>query len=964
MTLAEFKEKVQKEDPAIMANLMRISAQVKGTRAYFKRESQKLGRHVCVCVFWDKDYVSIILSAGAYELAMRIASQNQETFNTFLTFSLADLHADDLHRHMPNSEEYLGKIVVSSWADVPVGANEEDYITKRDDYQKRMTAVKENGQLVHELACQRIKIFVEEVLKKEYAVSEYIIRSEFQHRGTIHFHLLARIPGLLMDQSVTASTPYTFDYWPKEVLNNPEKWAERRVYDANCLVEMTEEERKNALDTNRKLGVDVEAGDSDELIERVLASRTALKEFTVQQVGTMAVHADSNWANWKPPYGPASAPPENNCLRLPFKEVKDVTQDYIDLMNRVMTHKCTSSCLRQSKHNTGQFICRFGFPKELAGYRQMKPDNMTLEQFEEELKQPNQFARYLARDVESAAEGAEIDPFETAAIVLLRNHPMLVEHIPEMLSLWRANIDGKVVVNNYQLRKYIMKYIMKPEPTSENFETLVKKISETAAEDVPLRKVVQRILLTNNKGHDVGIAEVFLNASQMNYVTYPRSFCQIKLTSTVAVNVEGGPDDPAIKENNGVAERYWRRETDPKYKQVVEEFENGTRPLEKDPKLVSLYEFAMKFETSWRYRGEIQVPIWSPLLERIPNRDDPKWWPMWCRNTLLLHKPGAKPDDYPMENNDESDEAIKNNPFCANIDDFVRNDPSCPVAIRVDYINKMDLNEEEQTILTTRVREMEELCPPEDIPHMEPLQDEWMAQLGPAGANIPTNRITEADTDMTTVNAEDLVEHNLSHDHDHDWSVDAQELNLTTERDFTSLQGWLNRTRTAVEGNSEVATEHTYRPEALNTNQKKVFDVCVEVLKQSTTYRRLRNTEEEVTDAGEGKLILVNGAAGTGKSFLINTLLEASNELVGRSNRLIRIACPTGTAAANFTGGKTLHSLLSIYPKKNKKNNDETELEPLGAGPLLRLQTEFQDTEILVIGNICNICNWLKHLIR
>ena len=103
---------------------------------------------------------------------------------------------------------------------------------------------------------------------------------------------------------------------------------------------------------------------------------------------------------------------------------------------------------------------------------------------------------------------------------------------------------------------------------------------------------------------------------------------------------------------------------------------------------------------------------------------------MWCRNTILLHKPGAKPDDYPMENNDESAEAIKNNPFCANIDAFVRNDPSCPVAIKAEYIKKVDLNEEEQTILTTRVREMEELCPPDDIPHMEPLQDEWMAQLG------------------------------------------------------------------------------------------------------------------------------------------------------------------------------------------------------------------------------------------
>ena len=63
----------------------------------------------------------------------------------------------------------------------------------------------------------------------------------------------------------------------------------------------------------------------------------------------------------------------------------------------------------------------------------------------------------------------------------------------------------------------------------------------------------------------------------------------------------------------------------------------------------------------------------------------------------------------------------------------------------------------------------------------------------------------------------------------------------------------------------------------------------------------------------------------------------------------------TGTAAANFAGGKTLHSLLSIYPRKNKKKNEELDLEPLTATPLLRLQREFEDTEILVIGNICSI---------
>ena len=79
-----------------------------------------------------------MLFTAAYEYAMRMASNNEETFNAFLTFSVADLHSDDLHRHLPGSDAYLPKTVVQSWADIPVGANAAQYITKREDYEKRM----------------------------------------------------------------------------------------------------------------------------------------------------------------------------------------------------------------------------------------------------------------------------------------------------------------------------------------------------------------------------------------------------------------------------------------------------------------------------------------------------------------------------------------------------------------------------------------------------------------------------------------------------------------------------------------------------------------------------------------------------------------------------------------------------------------------------------------------------------
>ena len=70
--------------------------------------------------------------------------------------------------------------------------------------------------------------------------------------------------------------------------------------------------------------------------------------------------------------------------------------------------------------------------------------------------------------------------------------------------------------------------------TARTFEELVQKISETATEDMPLNRVVQRIriLMLNAKDHDVGMAEVFLNVAKTKYVIYPRTFCQIKLTDT------------------------------------------------------------------------------------------------------------------------------------------------------------------------------------------------------------------------------------------------------------------------------------------------------------------------------------------------------------------------------------------------------------------------------------------------
>ena len=48
LTMGEFKKKVEENDAALMHNLMRLTAQVPGSRAFFKRESQKLCKFMLV----------------------------------------------------------------------------------------------------------------------------------------------------------------------------------------------------------------------------------------------------------------------------------------------------------------------------------------------------------------------------------------------------------------------------------------------------------------------------------------------------------------------------------------------------------------------------------------------------------------------------------------------------------------------------------------------------------------------------------------------------------------------------------------------------------------------------------------------------------------------------------------------------------------------------------------------------
>ena len=70
----------------------------------------------------------------------------------------------------------------------------------------------------------------------------------------------------------------------------------------------------------------------------------------------------------------------------------------------------------------------------------------------------------------------------------------------------------------------------------------------------------------------------------------------------------------------------------------------------------------------------------------------------------------------------------------------------------------------------------------------------------------------------------------------------------------------------------------------------------------------------------------VLGKGGTGKSFLINTIVSEIQQYF-QTNESVLIVAPTGTAAYNV-GGQTLHREfgISIYPNQDMSNKSKEKL--------------------------------------
>ncbi|KAL8598153.1 hypothetical protein ACOMHN_043224 [Nucella lapillus] len=724
-----------------------------------------------------------------------------------------------------------------------------------------MKALNDNPDKVDSYFSGRLQVLLKHVMPN-LGTLYWIIRFEVQARGTIHAHLLIGVKG--------------------------------------CFSKHDLEKARTKNDAYQKC-TDDEKREIDECRDNVLTCSCA-------NLGISTMHPRPDPANWPGPYGQDVHTPADNILRQRFLDVShnpdELQERYEKLVNRVMLHHCRDGyCLE--KNSKGEKVCRFKFPMKLIGFEAVVSDDGKT------LLRPRRLP-----DV--AADGAI---YVDGKLCYLRNHPTIVHHIPELLTIWGANIEGRTIETYEQVLRYLLKYMYKVEPDNQTFQAISKAVVSNAGDDMPVRKVFHQILMKTLKQHGLSKQECARILNGRPFVQSSKEYVNVNVMGTRKVTIPTGTEavDANMLQDN-VASVYWNRDTDSNYQVAVESFREGQ--ASEDPATVSLFKFASKYTTRWKLRGEERVPHVTPNFRQIPNKHVSKMhdrYVLYLKTLLLVYKAGTKLSDYTKLGKDDLELEVKA---------FVQIS-QCPRLILEEFQDSQIFQESENVL----EREIDsDVC--DDDLHIEPIipqetypQEPWMDLLCPI----------HTEGDATILDFED-TEHDFS---DVYLQLEAENVNgqqFHSHRKYSALEikamkGWLHEAKNTESLPTARGDDEGGLPEQLNVKQLLAFNLL---------RHQIQKVLEQGIDKAPQLLLNISGAAGTGKSFWLNCLRRYVKEH-GLPSSFVKSDAPSGMAAFQI-GGQTLHAMLQL-PIGNH------DLEPLEKDSPCqgKLQDAFSKTAILVI---------------
>ena len=900
LTFEQVREALQDPNSNLVKCMRHMSAQIPGTNAVLSHD-RKLTK--------------------AIEEWVRIHSANQERFTMFLTFSMADNHMHYLHKLLPNHEQYLGKIPV----DDTTGLDLDKYIDKKLDWKLRQDNINNNQHIVDYFVHKKMDMLRKLILTPHLGVIDYVIRTEFQSRTAVHFHMIARcVTAPRVEDMETAFRDYFFieDF---------------QVESARDGIDMTEKEIEDVIEEHKKAGCVIVPVDETEAVrEEVDRVRKLTIAFSKLHMGNSALHPELDSGNWPPPFGTNLDPPSTNSLRSTLESVlvddQTVSAHSASLVSRVQLHNCVRGYCRKKETNPDapEVCCRFGYPLGLCGFeirpKKDKDGNVIEGKFDYIRKKPvtNQ-VRSTLPIYDDVPDGAV---FLNKKLYLIRNHPNLVAHIEELMIANGGNMNSETIKNCYTLLEYICKYLTKPETSSMQYNSIMADIAKLAENDYredAVRKMCSRILMTFIKEHDLGRSEAFHIVSQRPYVEFSREHVYVNLTDKRRLNVEqylaGNPDAPTLAKNH--ADKYQNRENEEDYQRALEKYSEDPKSLPGDPREINLYKFAELFEKNWHYTGVCRVPVPSPLYSHCPNKVKlPEAFENYCSTMLFLHKPGTNPINVLWKNvNQEDDGQFES--LEAAMQEFVENDRSqCPNHVRQAFLKALQ-NVEDSTHYSN-IDDVDELIQSQGDPEVV---GELLPGFAPPNVDLMEDQMDEAYMEMVLAHELNVSETVLlEHDQAHNWQEDRLELGLS-DMDIDQLRlNWLTEAKEKFEEHAGVQGQ--YDPDNLNTVQRKVYDRAMEAVE---------NPDKQY-------LIDCCGSAGTGKSYTINTILQHAER------GSVKIVAPTGAAASQFHGGQTVHALFKInVSRKRSQKGQEQCFKPLTDAQMQDLEEDLEHVKLIII---------------
>ena len=376
---------------------------------------------------------------------------------------------------------------------------------------------------------------------------------------------------------------------------------------------------------------------------------------------------------------------------------------------------------------------------------------------------------------------------------------------------------------------------------SETFSNVVRSLTNNTEEDTPVRRLFCRILLKSLNEHDISRTEAFKIFSPNDFVLFSRKFRSVNTLGTRLVRTGEQCEETTRAVRDNWADLYWNRDSNVDYQQFKSDWEGGLIHFPTTPANISLYKFVSCFNKNWTLSTHLYVPHPTPSFLYPPKKNNKELRKIYVETVLLLHKPGTTRhtllDDVETE-----------------LAEFIENEV-CPFMVRYEYLKSLEEDNTEDD------NEDDLLPSPVDRAPPEIEQDDFMVAMGGRILQANINSQTDVNDDNLQQDIDDENYLDLTSNLDYDWLTDSRNLGMN-DKTIKEDEDWINRKK--LEYNIEDDWDTEYSRETLNTKQKDVFD----------EFQYVVDNYLSENNSTPGKLIDVSGYGGTGKTRLINTIMQ------------------------------------------------------------------------------------------